>query len=249
MITTRINKMIRSFETFGRSYCFLYRLLGFFPIRYKYYKVAFIHHSASLIMANGKKLNNERLEFLGDSVLSAVVCGYLYDKYPMWNEGKMSKRKSMLVRREVVNAVAEQMGVYDHIQKRNDDSVFYKDISGNTLEAIIGAVYLDRGYGKAKYFVTKKVIPMFESIERDILDFTINYKSILFEWVQKHHLNICFEIVNEPKDIRDEFVCNILIDGDFICQGKGRTKKESHQNASHMAIVKLSETHKDIFIP
>lgn len=248
MVVKNINNMIRSFGIIGRSYYFLYRILGIFPVRYRYYKEALIHNSASVMLPNGGRLNNERLEFLGDSVLSTVVCSYLYNTYPDWDEGKMSKRKAMLVKRAVINAVAEQMDIYSHILKKEEDNIYYKDISGNTLEAIIGAVYLDRGYKKAERFIKKKIIPMFESIENDILDFTINYKSILFEWVQRHHFKICINMVQEPKNNKHDFVCEIFINGEFVSRGSGHTKKESHQDASRMAIENLSETHRDISV-
>lgn len=246
MVIDHINKMIRSFAFVGRSYCFLYRLLGIIPIRYKYYKMAFTHNSASVVLPDGKKINNERMEFLGDSVLSTVICAYLYDNYPDWNEGELSKRKSVLVRRAVINAIAVQLGICDHIIKNDEDNIQYKDISGNTLEAIIGAVYLDRGYEKAKKFIINKIISVFESIEHEIIDSTINYKSILFEWVQKHHSDIDIKMISEPKDSNGEFVCEIFINGNFVSKGSGNTKKDSHQNASHNAIDMLSKEYIDI---
>lgn len=226
----------------------LHTLLGFYPVEYKYYKAAFTHNSCAYRSRDGRLINNERLEFLGDSVLATAISSYLYKIYPDWSEGQMSKRRGTIVKRAVNNAVAEKMNIGYFIKKRDDIST-NNDILGNTLEALIGAIYLDRGYDKAQEFILEKVIPIFKSIEKDIADITTNYKSTLIEWAQKKHLELTFKMIREPKKSYCEFVCELWLDNKFICKGKGFTKKESHQSAASSAINILKNSYKDLSIP
>lgn len=216
----------------------LHKLLGFYPLDIRYYKAAFTHNSCSYIGADGRQINNERLEFLGDSVLATVMSAYLYKRYPDWNEGQMSKRRSALVKRAMNNAAAERLNLSAFIQKKQGMTA-KNDILGNTLEALLGAIYLDRGYNRAEEFIMEKLIPIFSDIERDEVNLTINYKSTLIEWSQKHHLNLEFNTIQEPKFPGGNFVSEVWIDGNMLGKGKGHTKKESHQDASHKAILKL----------
>lgn len=218
----------------------LHKLLGFYPLDIRYYKVAFTHNSCSYIGADGRQINNERLEFLGDSVLATVMSAYLYKKYPDWNEGQMSKRRSALVKRAMNNIAAERLNLGVFIQKKHGMTT-KNDILGNTLEALIGAIYLDRGYNRVEEFIKERLIPLFIDIEKEEGSLTINYKSTLIEWAQKHHLSLKFNTIEEPKYPGGNFVSEVWIDGTMLGEGKGLTKKESHQNASSKAIVKLKK--------
>lgn len=221
----------------------LFRLpevMGFYPRDWRYYEVAFTHSSVSEVDEEGFRINNERLEFLGDSVLSTAMSNHLYMAYPHWDEGALSKRRSALVKRAVNNAVAKKMGLGKMLRaKRQEGQRMSADIYGNTLEALIGAIFLDRGYGVAERFVHLRVLPLFRELELSLVEQTTNYKSLLLEWVQQHHLQLEFRMLSEPKKAGGTFVCAIYIDEKRISIGRGSNKKEAHQEAAHLALDAL----------
>lgn len=221
----------------------LFRLpevMGFYPRDWRYYEVAFTHSSASEVDDQGFRINNERLEFLGDSVLATAMSNHLYRAYPHWDEGALSKRRSALVKRAVNNAVAQKMGLGKMLRiKKSDGQRTSQDIYGNALEALIGAIFLDRGYGVAERFVHLRVLPQFRELELSLVEQTTNYKSLLLEWVQQHHLDLEFRMLAEPKRAGGTFVCGIYIDDKRISIGRGGNKKEAHQEAAHQALEAL----------
>lgn len=214
-------------------------ILGFYPREWQYYKIAFTHSSASVIDADGFRVNNERLEFLGDSVLATAMSHHLYLAYPHWDEGALSKRRSALVKRAVNNAVAQKMSLGEMLRTKSDGGRISADTYGNTLEALIGAIFLDRGYGVAERFVLLRVLPLFQELEASLVEKTTNYKSLLLEWVQQHHLQLDFRMLAEPKRNGGTFVCAIYIDEKRISIGRGANKKEAHQEAAHLALEAL----------
>lgn len=213
-------------------------LLGFFPRDWHYYELAFTHSSMQEVDRQGKTLNNERLEFLGDSVLSTAISHHLYMAYPHWNEGVLSQRRSALVKRAVNNALAKKMGLPKMLRIKHRHGVG-DDIYGNTLEALIGAIFLDRGYAVAERFILLRVLPLFRELELSLLEKTTNYKSLLLEWVQHHRLELEFRMLAEPKRAKAVFVCAVYIDGKRISIGRGANKKEAHQEAAHLALEAL----------
>lgn len=219
-----------------------YKTLGFHPRHLEVYKLAFTHSSCSEQDTEGNKLNNERLEFLGDSVLSTVIAGHLYRKHPEWTEGQMSKRRSAIVKRAVNNAIGKRMQLDLYLRHGHEalNSNLSADVYGNTLEALIGAIYLDRGYRIAERFIIQKVLPMFFELEDSLLDQTTNYKSLLLEWAQKHHLPLEFQMQQEPKRSGGTFISAVFIDGKKVGVGHGRNKKEAHQEAAHVALISLN---------
>lgn len=224
----------------------LREVLGFYPIDYSLYEAAFTHNSVAFRGKDGRMINNERLEFLGDSVLAMAVSAYLFKHHPDWDEGQMSKWRGAVVKRAVNNAVAREMHLERFLHVRRDSTLQSQDILGNALEALIGAIYLDRGYDKAEQFILERHLPVFRSIESELIDQTTNYKSILLEWVQKYHLETDFRMVQEPKRYGGIFVCDIWIDGKRIGRGKGRNKKESHQEAAHATLNALRQVNPEI---
>ncbi len=215
----------------------MYDLLGFYPRDMRYYDLALTHNSASGTADDGFRLNNERLEFLGDSVLATAVSKYLYRTYPHWDEGEMSKRRSALVKRAVNNAVAEHMGL-DQLLKHGGTRLS-RDAHGDALEALIGAIFLDQGYEVAERFVLGRVLPLFQELEASLLEKTTNYKSLLLEWTQQHHLEAEFRMLSEPKRSGGTFVCAVYIDEHKVSTGKGINKKDAHQEAARTALEAL----------
>lgn len=224
----------------------LIEVLGFEPKDPALYDLAFRHSSMSRTDSEGNKLNNERLEFLGDSVLATVMSHYLYTEHPSWDEGEMSKRRGAMVKRAVNNAVAQQMGLDRHLQIRREARQISADIYGNTLEALIGAIFLDRGYLYADRFIRERVLPLFLQLEESLKEQTTNYKSLLLEWTQRHHVSLDFRMLQEPKRAGARFVCGVFIDDRKVGVGEGLNKKLAHQDAAHKALLALCKVHPSI---
>ena len=210
----------------------LVEVLGFEPHDMSYYELAFRHSSVSKTDASGFKLNNERLEFLGDSVLATAMSHYLYLHYPAWDEGELSKRRGTIAKRAVNNAVAQRMGLDKMLQIRREARHSSTDIYGNTL---------DRCYTRAEEFVHHRVLPLFLELEQSLREQTTNYKSLLLEWTQKHHLALDFRMLQEPKKTGAAFICAVFIDEKKVGVGSGQNKKEAHQDAAHRALLALCE--------
>lgn len=243
MIRHFIHKIQRLFgRRTGKPLLPSYDTLGFHPRNLEIYQLAFTHSSCGEMDAAGNRLNNERLEFLGDSVLSTVIAGHLYLRHPSWDEGRMSKRRSAIVKRAVNNAIGKRMELDLYLRHGHEvlGNSLSDDVYGNTLEALIGAIYLDRGYEQAKRFVIDKVLPMFLELEDSLLDQTTNYKSLLLEWAQKHHLPLDFKMLQEPKRSGGTFISAVFIDNKKVGIGRGRNKKEAHQEAAHSALTSLN---------
>lgn len=219
----------------------LVELLGFEPRDPELYDLAFRHSSVSKTDKEGFKLNNERLEFLGDSVLATAMSHYLYQRHPHWDEGEMSKRRGAIVGRKVNNAVAQRMGLDRLLQIRREARQGSTDIYGNTLEALIGAIFLDQGYARAEAFVHQRMVPLFMELEASLREQTTNYKSLLLEWTQKHHLTLDFRMLQEPKRSGAPFVCGVYVNERKVGVGSGPNKKVAHQDAAHRALLALCQ--------
>ena len=196
--------------------------------------------------SQGVRESNERLEYLGDAVLGVVVAEFLFKKFPFKDEGFLTEIRSRIVNRESLNQVARKLGISDLVQveegakSKRRSRLSHKSIGGNTLEALVGAVYLDKGFRAARQFILKKIlIPHFDLSA--IIENDTNYKSKVIEWAQKHNREIRYEIVetrggNQYK----EFVTQLLIDNEPISTGSGYSKKKSEQSASEKALSVLS---------
>lgn len=215
----------------------LEQLLGFRPQHIAYYQLAFAHRSQSETVME----NNERLEYLGDAILGAIVAEYLFKKYPMQPEGFMTEMRSRMVRRESLNTVAMQMGLHKLVQfNQADRSLSRSHIFGNALEALVGAVYLDQGYARTRRFVLQQVIKAYMDIDQiEVTD--NNHKNKLLSWAQKGAHKVSFETLNEklvgPRKI---FTVAVVMNGDQIATGTGYTKKEAGQDASLKALRALN---------
>lgn len=214
----------------------LKEVAGITPVRLRLYKLAFLHKSMNNELV--QKGNNERLEYLGDAVLSTIVADYLYQKYPTQNEGFLTKLRSRIVKRKTLNQVAERMGL-DIILTDFSVGRMSSTMLGNALEALIGAVYIENGYKKTRQYVVKQIIRRYIDIhELESLD--DNFKSQLLEWCQKHNKTIDYKMVDKFKfDKRDRFKIAVLIDGEPMAHAEDFNKKAAEQQASKTAIRKL----------
>lgn len=212
-------------------------ILGFIPSRLNIFKLAFYHKS----MNNGEQLdgNNERLEYLGDAILSTIVAEYLFQKYPTQDEGFLTKMRSKIVKRSTLNKIADKMGL-DIILSEFSQGKMSKSMLGNALEALVGAIYLEFGYTKTRNYIISNVLMKY--LDFDHLETTDdNYKSKLLEYCQKNGKNVNYKLVNKYKmDKRDRFKVAVEIDGRSIAMAEDFNKKSAEQQASRKAISILN---------
>jgi ribonuclease-3 len=211
-------------------------MVGSKPFNLSLYKLAIKHVSVAEESINGFKISNERLEYLGDAVLGAVVAEFLFIKFPYRDEGFLTETRSRMVNREALNQIAIKIGlakVVDNQYKGKNLSA-HKSIYGDTLEAMVGAVYLDRGYKFCKKFILKRIIIHFDL--DSIIKTTSNFKSKVIEWSQKESIEVDFRTVSVSGNQRfKEFAVDLYINNEIVATGKGATKKKAEQEAAKNA--------------
>ena len=216
-------------------------IVGSKPFNLKPYKIATQHTSVAKSVKKGFKESNERLEYLGDSVLGMVVADYLFQKYPFKDEGFLTEIRSRIVSRDSLNQLARTIGVpqivkYDGKRKTPNS---HKSLYGNTLEALIGAIYIDKGFYHSRKFIIKKLLLPHFDIE-ELINTTKNYKSKLIEWTQKNaKVSVFDHIETIDKGHFKEFIIQVLIDNEPIAKGHGLSKKKAEQDAAREACIIL----------
>jgi ribonuclease III len=211
-------------------------MLGIRPTNIQLYRNALSHRSVKETADE----NNERLEFLGDAVLSAIVADYLFKRYPYKGEGFLTEMRSKMVNRQQLNDIALKMGLRKlTFYNKFDNALKGSQIFGNTLEALIGAVYLDKGYDKTKTWILKQIIiPHLYLEDLELID--INLKNKLIGWANKNGKTITFDLAEEKLEgNRRIFTMNAVLDGEVFAQGKAGNKKDASQVAAQVAIEKL----------
>ncbi len=239
----RIVQLVKLFSSDRKEfYLFLKNLLGFYPQNLKLYDIAFIHKSASTLDSQGNFVNNERLEFLGDAVLGSIIADFLYNRFPQEDEGFLTKTRSKLVNRSFLTKLTFEMGLNVFINSNTTKTIEKSHIYGDTLEALIGAIYLDKDYKITKFFVTKKILSQFVDLN-EIEQNDSNFKSQLIEWSQKNKKEISFETTeNSSENLKQpKFVAVVKIDNKQIGKGTGTSKKEAHQEAAKESLKKLND--------
>ena len=217
----------------------LYSILGYVPRDIKIYEMAMTHSSLS---GNQKLSCNERLEFLGDAVLSSVTADYLYSRFSREREGFLTKSRSNLVCRERLNELALQIGLDKYVNACGVAHQHNNYIYGNALEALVGAIYIDKGYIQCRRFLLDRVFSRLADIE-SVVKSDKNYKSRLIEWGQKKHIEVEFRLISE--EMRKDgvyFVSEVLVDGSVYGVGDGFSKRESQQKAARQALAKLKDS-------
>ncbi len=210
-------------------------IIGFHPINLKLYILAMQHSSIAVQKEKGFKESNERLEYLGDALLGAIIADYLFARYPYKEEGFLTEIRSRIVNREVLNALAKKIGIKKLVEynKSSRSNLSHKSLYGDSLEALIGAVYLDLGFDNCKKFILKRLIANHYNIE-EIVENNTNYKSIVIEWAQKESKEIRFDIEEIANDSRYKlFSATILIDNTPMGNGSGLSKKKAEQSAAN----------------
>jgi ribonuclease-3 len=220
----------------------LKKILGFSPGNLKLYEIAFIHRSATFTMPSGKKVNNERLEYLGDAVLDAILSDYLFEKFPEASEGFMTKIRSRIVNRDVLNQLAVSMGINNILISNISSSHPTRNLYGDALEALIGSVFLDKGFRKTQKLFISKVLNIYLDLNV-IVNTDTDYKSLVFEWVQKHKSSLIFTY-EEEYDFnlkKSVFSTTLIIDKVELGEGHGASKKEAEQEAASQAWKRLKD--------
>jgi ribonuclease-3 len=243
-VLRRLVKRIKALPHKGKEpYLTFYNVLGFYPDRIDLYREAITHRSSSSRSKKGKWVNNERLEFLGDAILDAIVADILYKKFEHKKEGFLTSTRSRIVQRETLNKLAIDLGLDKLIVSSTRNLAHNTNIYGDALEALIAAIYLDQGYRVAKRFVFETMIKEHLNIEH-VLKSEVDFKSRLIEWGQKNKVDVYFEVTDSSYDEQNNpvFVSCVKVAGVEIGSGKGYSKKESHQMAAKVAIKKLRES-------
>lgn len=218
----------------------LKNILGFKPDNLRLYEIAFIHRSASFTLDHGRKVNNERLEYLGDAVLDAVLSDHLFELFPDANEGFLTKIRSRIVNRDVLNQLAVSLGI-DKILVSNINVLHpTRNLYGDAFEALIGAVFIDKGFKKTKKLILNNILLKHLNIN-EIVSTDTDYKSLVFEWVQKNKSKLVFTYKEEYDfDLKKSiFSTTLIIDKKEYGEGHGSSKKEAEQEASRQALTRI----------
>ena len=218
----------------------LYTILGFYPRNISLYKQALLHKSAGSRNEKGKPLNNERLEFLGDAILDAVVGDIVFRHFEGKREGFLTNTRSKLVSRTTLGKLSQEMGIPQLIKSSGHSSSHNSYINGNAFEAMVGAIYLDRGYEACMRFMEKRILSQLINIDK-VAYKEVNFKSKLLEWSQKNRVKMEFRDLSQSVGDNNSpvFTTQVFIEGLEGCKGTGYSKKESHQQASKETLQRL----------
>ncbi|CDA58166.1 ribonuclease 3 [Prevotella sp. CAG:604] len=240
MLNNLIDRIKLSFRKDKELYFSLYQILGFYPHNISYYKMALMHKSIMHRNSKGKPVNNERLEFLGDAVLDAVVGDIVYQHFPGKREGFLTNTRSKLVQRDTLNKLAQEMGVNQLVLSNGHSSSHNSYMGGNAFEALVGAIYLDRGYDACMKFMKQRILAKMINIDK-VAYKEVNFKSKLIEWSQKNRVNIEFVLCDQKKDGNGNpmFTFLVTIEGIEGDKGTGYSKKESQQAACKLTLERL----------
>lgn len=240
MLSNLIDRMKLPFRKDKELYLSLRQIIGFYPHDIGYYKLALMHKSMFKRNAKGKPVNNERLEFLGDAILDATVGDIVYRHFPGKREGFLTNTRSKLVQRETLNRLAQEMGINQLILSNGRSSSHNSYMGGNAFEALVGAIYLDRGYDACMKFMRKRILTQMINIDK-VAYKEVNFKSKLIEWSQKNRVRIDFRVLSQEKDKTGSpvFKYQVMLETVEGCTGTGFSKKESQQMASKLTLERL----------
>lgn len=239
-----LKKIYRNVRLFPKRkkepYVSFYSMLEFYPYNITLYEQALLHKSSSIKLKDGKWINNERLEFLGDAILDAIVADIVFKEFEYKKEGFLTNMRSKIVQRETLNKLALDLGIDKLIKSSTRNNTHKTHIYGNALEALIGAIYLDQGYRTAKKFVYEKLIKHLDI--DNVAQREVNFKSRLIEWSQKNKVDLHFELLSTTidEDNNPIFETAVFIYDKQAGVGSGYSKKESQQSAAKIAVNKLN---------
>lgn len=242
MIDFLLRPLVRNFGEDKAFYRIVDDMFGFIPHNIELYKLALIHKSASLVLEDGRAINNERLEFLGDAVIEAVTSDYVFIEFPDRDEGFMTQLRSKIVSRQSLNALAVSLGLDGHVISNNGAAIAQKHIYGDAFEAMMGAVYLDQGYEFVNRLLINNIYFRYLNLG-DLTESETDFKSRLIEWCQKNHHKIAFRTDHDKEYSASHpvFFSTVLVDGMEVGHGAGDSKKEAEQQAAFSVAQYMSD--------
>ncbi|MFZ4105303.1 ribonuclease III family protein [Flavobacterium sp.] len=225
----------------GNFFDTIQNIVGFKPINLKYYKKAFTHRSSNILDDDGLPLNYERLEFLGDAMLSSVIAAHLYNVVPTGDEGYLTKMRSKIVSREHLNELGRDLNLIEFVESKVSPQHFGENIHGNLFEALVGAIFLDKGYDGCENFIQKRVILPYVDIER-LEGKVISYKSLVIEWCQKEKKHFYYDVYDDNGiDGQRFFGVKLSIDDKVVAKSRATSKKKAEEIASKRAYFAFQE--------
>jgi ribonuclease-3 len=239
-IIKKIFSKSRSLED-GIFFVTIEKIVGFTPKNIDFYKKAFTHRSSNILDKVGNPINYERLEFLGDAMLSAVIAAHLFKMVPTGDEGYLTKMRSKIVSREHLNELGKDLNLVQFVESKVPVQHFGENIHGNVFESLVGAIYLDKGYEYCRKFIQKRVIAPYVDIAR-LEGKVISYKSLVIEWCQKEKRLFHYEVF-EDNGIDGErlFGVRLSIDEKVIAKARATSKKKAEEKASQRAYFAFQE--------
>lgn len=241
MLTKLHNELRLLFRKDKESYRILYNILGFLPNSLEPYKIALTHSSLTVSTQKKRAMCNERLEFLGDAIIDAVVSDLLYTRFTKEREGFLTKSRSNLVCRETLNKVALHIGLDKLVQSHNVGRQHNNNVYGNAFEAFVGAIYVDKGYESCRQFLLQKVFDHIINV-KSVANSDVNHKSRLIELSQKKHFSVEYRLVEERNNSHGQyFISEVYVCEKLFGTGEGFSKRESQQKASKAALEKLAK--------
>ena len=245
----KCNKLRYFFSSDKDLYQSIMNIFGYYPGNIHLYKLALRHKSATTKKVNGIRLNNERLEYLGDAILSAVIADYLFKSFPYENEGFLTEMRSKIVSRVALNKLSLKLGLNQLIRSGNDPSSKAKSAGGDAFEALIGALYLDKKYNFTKRIIINRIVNVHFDIEQLIIS-EISYKSKLNEWAQKEKRSINFKVVEEiGEKHKKQYLVAVEIDNKIISKSQDYSIKGAENLAAEKAWTILSSADNDFSKP
>jgi ribonuclease-3 len=203
------------------------------------YKLAFRHKSQAIELNNGSRISNERLEYLGDAILSAIVADHLFKMFPYKDEGFLTEMRSRIVSRVQLNKLSQKLGIDTLINASTDNNNVYRSMKGDAFEALIGAIYLDKGYNFTRQVIIEKIIKQHFDLQ-DLENNNTNYKSRIIEWSQREKRTVEFVIVNEVgHGYNKQYVVDVLVDKISLGKGRDYSIKGAEQDAAMKALLQI----------
>jgi len=225
----------------GNFFLGMKKILGFRPKDLEIYQKAFVHRSVNKKDKAGNPINYERLEFLGDAMLGTIISKHLYNKVPGGDEGYLTKMRSKIVSREHLNELGKDLHLIDYVESKIPKSHFGDNIHGNVFEALVGAVYLDRGYKYCEKFIMERVVGPYVDIEQ-LEGKVISYKSLLIEWCQKQKKSFHYDVYEDTgNDAVKHFAVKLTIANKVMAKARATSKKKAEERASKRAYFALQD--------
>lgn len=222
-------------------YRYIRNIFGFYPGNISLYKLAFRHKSVAKENINGLRLSNERLEYLGDAVLNSVIADFLFKKFPYKDEGFLTEMRSKIVNRTQLNQISRKLGLDIFIESESGNINLCKSITGDTMEAFIGALYLDKGYRITKKLFINRIINVHYDID-ELEKREDNFKSKLIEWAQKNRKKLEFKVINEINlGFNKQYEIEVVIDNDPISKSRDFSIKGAEQIAAEKAFKMIQD--------